>query len=172
MDFPSILSFSFNSHISILIYPSLQYLSTLSLNLTCSHHSSPPMSGPMGEWYLLIGRDGTGNDPCDQPGDGHVLGNVALELHGDHGELENGWNTIKPWITQNNQLLIPITVLLRYYIVRPWACLLLFVVCPIGGVLGGQAVQPDTPYMWAGWVPHVPEGEGGGAASRALPQNR
>lgn len=90
VDFPSILSFSFNSHISILIYPSLQYLSTLSLNLTCSHHSSPPMSGPMGEWYLLIGRDGTGNDPCDQPGDGHVLGNVALELHGDHGELENG----------------------------------------------------------------------------------
>lgn len=23
-----------------------------------------------------VGRDGEGHDPCDQPGDGHVLGNI------------------------------------------------------------------------------------------------
>ena len=35
--------------------------------------------------FFLIGRDGAGNDPCNQPGNGHVLGHLTLELHGDHG---------------------------------------------------------------------------------------
>ena len=44
----------------------------------------------------MIGRDGEGHDPCDQPGDGDVLGHVALERNGDHGEnikieLENAF---------------------------------------------------------------------------------
>lgn len=30
-------------------------------------------------------RDGARHDPRHQPGDGHVLGHVTLELHGDHG---------------------------------------------------------------------------------------
>ena len=36
--------------------------------------------------YSVIGRDGEGHDPCDQPGDGHVLGHVTLERNGDNGE--------------------------------------------------------------------------------------
>ncbi|XP_072740225.1 voltage-gated potassium channel subunit beta-2 isoform X1 [Ciconia boyciana] len=71
------------------------------------------------------GRDGASHDPRHQPGDGHVLGDLTLELHGDHG-----------------------------------------------GILGGPAVQPDPADLRAGRVPHVPAGEGGGAAPRALPQDR
>lgn len=44
-------------------------------------------------WFELsfcFGRDGQGHDPRDQPGDGHVLGNLQMELHGDHGEWGPG----------------------------------------------------------------------------------
>uniref|UniRef100_A0A8C4JCT1 Potassium voltage-gated channel subfamily A member regulatory beta subunit 1 n=1 Tax=Dromaius novaehollandiae TaxID=8790 RepID=A0A8C4JCT1_DRONO len=34
------------------------------------------------------GRNRAGDDARDQPGHGHVLGDVALERHGDHGEEE------------------------------------------------------------------------------------
>lgn len=39
----------------------------------------------------------------------------------------------------------------------------------LGSILSGAAVQPDSPHLWAGWIPHVPEREGGGAATWALP---
>lgn len=41
-----------------------------------------------------------------------------------------------------------------------------------GGLLRGPAVQPDPAHLRAGRVPHVPAREGGGAAARALPQDR
>lgn len=37
----------------------------------------------------LIGRDGAGDDPCDQSGNGDVLGNVTLESDGNHGESQS-----------------------------------------------------------------------------------
>lgn len=43
---------------------------------------------------------------------------------------------------------------------------------PAGGLLRGPAVQPDPAHLRAGGVPHVPAREGGGAAARALPQDR
>ncbi len=36
----------------------------------------------------LIGRDCAGDDPCDQSGNGDVLGNVTLESDGNHGESQ------------------------------------------------------------------------------------
>lgn len=42
--------------------------------------------------FLPSFRDRAGNDACDQPGHGHVLGHVPLERHGDHGETPGeGW---------------------------------------------------------------------------------
>lgn len=36
--------------------------------------------------FTVICRDCTGHDVCNKPGDGHVLGNLPLECHGNHGE--------------------------------------------------------------------------------------
>lgn len=41
-----------------------------------------------------------------------------------------------------------------------------------GGLLGGSAVQPDPAHLRASGISHVPEGEGGGPAARAVPQDR
>lgn len=41
-----------------------------------------------------------------------------------------------------------------------------------GGVFGGSPVQPDTTCVRAGGVPLFPAGQSGGAAPRALPQDR
>ena len=38
---------------------------------------------------VCFGRDGEGNDLCHQPGDGHVLGDITMDLHGDHGKCTN-----------------------------------------------------------------------------------
>ena len=45
-----------------------------------------PIADALCVYSVVIGRDGEGHDPCDQPGDGDVLGHVTLERHGDHGE--------------------------------------------------------------------------------------
>lgn len=43
---------------------------------------------------IVIGRDGSSDDPCDKPGNGHVLGHVPLELHGDYGGFESTVNCL------------------------------------------------------------------------------
>lgn len=43
-------------------------------------------------WMMLftaICRDCTSHDVCNKPGDGHVLGDVTLECHGNHGECRS-----------------------------------------------------------------------------------
>lgn len=45
------------------------------------------------------------------------------------------------------------------------SCFLLLCFPPQGGVLSGETVQPDSSHLRAGRVPHVPEGEGGSAAT-------
>lgn len=49
----------------------------------------------LGLTYDLDGRDGEGDDTCDQPGNGHVLGNIEVEFHGDHGEFTQ-WINLDP----------------------------------------------------------------------------
>lgn len=50
------------------------------------HGTSPSRGTPLTPLLSLpSGRDGASHDPRHQPGDGHVLGDLALELHGDHG---------------------------------------------------------------------------------------
>lgn len=39
--------------------------------------------------YTVIFRDRTGHDLCNKPGYGHVLGNLTLECHGNHGECSS-----------------------------------------------------------------------------------
>lgn len=39
----------------------------------------------------------------------------------------------------------------------------------LGSILCGKTVQPNSSHLWAGWVPHVPEREGRGTATWALP---
>lgn len=46
---------------------------------------APQLPQPMVS--LLSHRDRAGHDPRHQPGDGHVLGHVTLEFHGDHGRV-------------------------------------------------------------------------------------
>lgn len=52
-----------------------------------SHQRGTP---PTPVLSLPSGRDGASHDPRHQPGDGHVLGDLALELHGDHGRGPGG----------------------------------------------------------------------------------
>lgn len=35
----------------------------------------------------VLCRDCTSHDVCNKPGNGHVLGNLALECHGNHGTV-------------------------------------------------------------------------------------
>lgn len=37
---------------------------------------------------LFFPRDREGNDSCYKPGNGHVLGDVTLDRHGDYGQLD------------------------------------------------------------------------------------
>lgn len=37
--------------------------------------------------FCYFGRNGEGNDPCNKPGDGHVLGHIKMDPHGDHGKF-------------------------------------------------------------------------------------
>lgn len=37
----------------------------------------------------VICRDSTSHDVCNKPRNGYVLGNLALERHGDHGKCSS-----------------------------------------------------------------------------------
>lgn len=53
----------------------------------CSSGSASERWGRLSVTSCLIGcRNRPSHDPRDQPRHGHVLGDVALEPHGDHGE--------------------------------------------------------------------------------------
>lgn len=50
-----------------------------------------------------------------------------------------------------------------------WGSLMEHIIPFLGGLLSGETIQPDSSHLWAGWVPHVSEREGGGATTWALP---
>lgn len=39
----------------------------------------------------VIGRDGASDDPCDQSGNGDVLGHITLESYGNNGKSQTGF---------------------------------------------------------------------------------
>lgn len=56
-------------------------------NHTCTNvHTCSPLRG------------GSGDDLRDRSGNGHVLGNVALERHGDHGRTPRLENLTVFWV--------------------------------------------------------------------------
>lgn len=82
----------------------------------------------------LIGcRNRSSHDPRHKPRHGHVLGNVTLEPHGDHGETVS-----KPIFTpsvDNQPRCLRLVDAASFF--PPF----------LGGLLGGKTVQPDSSHL-------------------------
>lgn len=88
---------------------------------------------------LVECRDRSGHDVCNKPGDGHVLGNITLECHGNHGDCPP---PIPPGqCSPNVDMLTGV-----------------FLSFASGSILGRTPVQSDTPCVRAGRVSLLPEG--------------
>ena len=105
-------------------------------------------------WSSLGYRDSAGDDPCDQPGHGYVLGNISLEPHGDHGK---GAHDTHPHLHMQSRMACVFlnhtscgahNVLLLCSIPKARPCCNDACLCAgpfAGSVLRCPAVQPDTP---------------------------
>lgn len=68
-----------------------EMMSTVQWRVSCGWSWFGLMSINIGHWnnvmqFTVTCRDRARHDVCNKPGNGHVLGNVTLERHGNHGE--------------------------------------------------------------------------------------